>query len=360
MRAQRVVLMLAVSLSFMMKPQAQLSDSTRKLLVLDNIETYNLHSSVIGEDYTVYVLKTDNYDTTTNKLPVLYMTDGDWNMTVAMNCFRMLRQDYETHEPLVVGIGYGKNENKRVRDLDPNGGGPKFLEFLEKEVMPFIDSKYRTNSERAIYGYSMGGMFTTYVLFNRADLFQKIYIGAPGNNGRLLMPAAREYFKTHNDLKSKVFIGVGSFEKEVVRNIDSFTTFLKAKKLPDFEIMSAITPDAGHGAALGGVMQNAIAFGYCVKHKAVAISPGMYKNYVGNYTYFENGKKEAEVKILNNSGKLYISWNNPNGIPDELLPMGNDEFFTPVNERMTFHFRNKELVLKQSDGKEFRLVKEKK
>jgi predicted alpha/beta superfamily hydrolase len=341
------------------EPHAQTADSTGNL-VLDNIETYKLHSNIIGDDYTIYVLKTDDYDTTNNKLPVLYMTDGDWNMTVAMNCFRMLRQDYVTHEPLVVGIGYGKNQNKRVRDLDPNGGGPKFLEFIEKEVMPFIDGKYRTNSERAIYGYSMGGMFTTYVLFNRSDLFQKIYIGAPGNNGRLLMPAAREYFISHNNLKSKVFIGVGSFEKEVVRNIDSFTTFLKSKKLPDLEIMSAITPDAGHGAGLGGVMQNAIVFGYCEKHKAVAVSPGLFKNYVGTYTYYENGKKEAEIKILNKSDKLFVRWNDPNGIPDELLPMGNSVFFTPVNERMTFYFGDNELVLKQSDGKAFKLVKEKK
>jgi predicted alpha/beta superfamily hydrolase len=193
MRARGAIFILAFSFT-MLALQAQQPDSTGKL-VLDNIETYKLHSSIIGEDYTIYVLKTDNYDTTNTKLPVLYMTDGDWNMTVAMNCFRMLRQDYVTNEPLVVGIGYGKNENKRVRDLDPNGGAPKFLSFIEKELMPFIESKYRTNSERAVYGYSMGGMFTTYVLFNRSDLFQKIYIGAPGNNGRLLMPAAREYFK---------------------------------------------------------------------------------------------------------------------------------------------------------------------
>lgn len=338
--------------------QAQQPDSTGKF-VIDRIETYKIHSSTIGEDYTIYVLKTDNYDTTNDRLPVLYMTDGDWNMTVAMNCFSMLRQDYTTHEPLVVGIGYGKNENKRFRDLDPATGGPKFLEFIEKEVMPFIDKKYRTNSERAVYGYSMGGMFTTYVLFNRSDLFQKIYIGAPGNNGRLLMPAAREYFKSHNELKSKVFIGVGGFEKETARNIDSFTTYLKSKKLNDFEIASAITPNAGHGAALAAVMQNAVSFGYCDKHKEVVVSPALFKNYVGNYTYYENGKKEAEVKILNKAGKLYIKWNDPNSIPDELLPIANNQFFSPVNERMIFIFGNKELVLKESGGKEFRLVKEK-
>jgi hypothetical protein len=271
----------------------------------------------------------------------------------------MLRQDYITNEPLVVGIGYGKKENKRVRDLDPNSGAPKFLLFIEKEVMPFIDKHYRTNNERAIYGYSMGGMFTTYILFNRSDLFQKIYIGAPGNNGRLLMPAAREYFKTNKDLKSNVFIGVGSYEQEVVRNIDSFTTFLNAKNLPDFEISSAITPDAGHGAGLGGVMQNAIAFGYCLKHKPVAINSSLLKSYTGHYVYYENNKKEAELNVTAKNGKLYLKWNDPNSIPDELLALGNDEFFTPSNERMIFHFAKKDLIVKELNSKnEYRLVKE--
>src|SRR4051812_26881145 len=91
---------------------------------IPKIDTWKIHSAAIGEDYTIYVLKTDAYDTTKDKLPALYMTDGDWNMTVAMNCFSMLRQDYITHEPLVVGIGYGTSKNNRSRDLDPATGGP--------------------------------------------------------------------------------------------------------------------------------------------------------------------------------------------------------------------------------------------
>jgi len=80
------------------------------LFYLKNIDTWSIHSVTIGEDYTLYVLRTAAYDTSKIQLPVLYMTDGDWNMTVAMNCFSMLRQDYHTREPLIVGIGYGKGK----------------------------------------------------------------------------------------------------------------------------------------------------------------------------------------------------------------------------------------------------------
>jgi hypothetical protein len=44
---------------------------------LTNIDTWALHSATIGQDYTLYVLRTPAYDTSNIQLPVLYMTDGD-------------------------------------------------------------------------------------------------------------------------------------------------------------------------------------------------------------------------------------------------------------------------------------------
>jgi hypothetical protein len=123
--------------------------------------------------------------------------------------------------------------------------------------------------------------------------------------------------------------------------------------------MSAITLNAGHGAGLGGVMQNAIAFGYCVKHKAVAMSPSLFKKYAGHYVYYEDRKKEAEVNVWNKDGRLYMKWNDPKSLPDELLPANGDKFFTPVNERMEFQFNTNELIITElGSNKQYRLVKE--
>jgi predicted alpha/beta superfamily hydrolase len=93
---------------------------------LTNIDTWSIHSTTIDEDYTLYVLRPSACDTSNIRLPVLYMTDGDWNMTVAMNCFSMLRQDYNIREPLIVGIGYGKRKNQRFRDLNPEKRRTRF------------------------------------------------------------------------------------------------------------------------------------------------------------------------------------------------------------------------------------------
>jgi hypothetical protein len=106
-------------------------------------------------------------------------------------------------------------------------------------------------------------------------------------------------------------------------------------------------------------MQNAIAFGYCVKHKRVAINTSLLKNYTGNYVYYENSKKQEVANISSKGGKLFITWDQPGSIPEELVPMGNDEFFSPANERMVIHFNKKELILREiKENKEYSLVKE--
>src|SRR3569833_617428 len=124
---------------------------------------WQFHSIVIGEDYTIYVNLPDGYYTSGSTYPVLYLTDGDWNMTVARDCFDMLEQDYYTTTPIIEGIGYGDRKNMRGRDFEPKTGGPNFLSFMETEVMPFIKNKYRTSGDNALFGYSYGGVFAGYV-----------------------------------------------------------------------------------------------------------------------------------------------------------------------------------------------------
>lgn len=326
---------------------------------LPNIDTWIFHSSVIGEDYEIYVLRTAAYDSGKIKLPVLYMTDGDWNMTVAMNCFSMLRQDYNTREPLIVGIGYGKGKNKRMRDLDPQSGGPKFLTFIEKEVIPFINEKYRTEKEKGIYGYSMGGMFTTYILFNRPELFDEVFIGAPGNNGRLLMPAARQYFKTHKDLKSKVFAGVGSYEHETVLNIDSFKNYLIGKNCASLQFRIDITAGANHGAALAAVMQNAIAFAYCEKHKQVSVITNVLEQLAGEYVCDDKSVPNALITFKNE--KLYWKLKPQDDPANELLPENENDYFMVENERISFSFKKdngkQKFIITTEDKKKYHFTK---
>jgi predicted alpha/beta superfamily hydrolase len=64
---------------------------------------------------------------------------------------------------------------------DPNSGGaPAFLDFLEHELIPFIDRTYRTNtSDRGLLGHSLGGLFALYALEQRPRCFSELSPQAP-------------------------------------------------------------------------------------------------------------------------------------------------------------------------------------
>lgn len=339
MNLNKLILASVVFLSTHLHSFAQSPDTTISPFCLSSIETRMMHSSAIADNFKLYVHLPDNYSSTTGKYPVLYMTDGDWNMTVAMNCFSMLRQDYFITEPIIVGIGYGKGQNKRTRDLNPYTGGPKFLEFIEKEVMPWVNKQYRTNDEKAIYGYSLGGMFTNYVLFNRPELFDMVFIGAPGNYAKTLLSESENYFKSHTDLKSRVYAGVGAYERDVVSNLEVFKKFIDSKKCKNLELMTGVVPNANHGSGLAQVMQDAIAFGYCKKPKAVALKPDSYKPYLGKYTTSLDSSLKLEV--YEKDKKLYLK-TSMNETPLELFASSDKDYFLEEMQKALFSFEKDE------------------
>jgi predicted alpha/beta superfamily hydrolase len=52
-----------------------------------------------------------------------------------------------------------------------SGGAANFLQFVAKELMPFVNTTYRTIPEdSAICGSSFGGLFALYVLFHQPDI----------------------------------------------------------------------------------------------------------------------------------------------------------------------------------------------
>jgi len=315
---------------------SQVKSSSASPYVEKEIVQWDFTSKTIGDDFTIYIHFPPGYDTSKTKYPVLYMTDGDWNMTVAMNCFNMLRQDYNiTTEPLIVGIGYGTRPNKRSRDLDPGKGGPKFLTFIQTEVMPFVEKQYRVTDNKTLYGYSLGGMFTTYVLFEHPGLFHMIGIGAPGNGGSDLMPEAQKYFALHKDLNTKVFLGVGSYEHGVVKNIEDFKAYITKQNYKDFDLLTGITPNAAHGAALAQVMQNAIAFFYCNKHRAVDVDAMELKKYTGTYAEAKDPDGKLTVYVDNNA--LFVKGRDD--LPIHLVPFTSNGFFMPENEKINILFK---------------------
>ena len=114
-------------------------------------------SQVLGEDRAILVRTPPGYAARAGeRFPVLYMTDGDAHMQHTSGTVSFLARNARMPEMIVVGIP----NTDRARDLTPtrvermsgnpnarfptSGGADNFLKFIETELVPHIDSKYRT------------------------------------------------------------------------------------------------------------------------------------------------------------------------------------------------------------------------
>ncbi len=130
------------------------------------------------------------------------------------------------------------------------GGAAKFLECIEKEVFPFIESNYRVSPQgRGLGGYSYGGLFSLYVLFKRPDLFSLYFAGSPSikYDKGVLYTFEEEYASAHKDLNATLFMTAGGAEDSVlIANIHKMAAQLKSRNYPGLKVETVVFPDETH------------------------------------------------------------------------------------------------------------------
>lgn len=143
-----------------------------------------LLSEFTKEEQQFWVHLPSDYDANNaNKYPVIYLLDGTYllNHTAAMMNFL----NGTMPSMIVVGI----ETNNRVRDLTSsfddnhpvksNGQGKVFLDFIELELMPYINKTYHAAPFSIIAGHSLGGLIVINSLIHRPHLFNAHFAFSP-------------------------------------------------------------------------------------------------------------------------------------------------------------------------------------
>jgi predicted alpha/beta superfamily hydrolase len=256
---------------------------TGPAVTLPQTEVRTIRSTTLnGETYQLLVHFPDEYDPA-KKYDVLYVLDGIDGFPTAISCLGILHGECDKtyREPLLVGISdgtaIGKAGNKRDRDFTPTafktswgssggGGGPAFLTFIEKEVIPLVEKTYPVTTNRAIYGYSYGGLFTSYALLAKPDLFKTIMIGSPSlfaDEGVILRRFEPDYAKSHRDLPLSVWLSVGEKDEYLVEDTQKLADVLKSRNYPSLRLQSTVITGVNHLTGIQPTMLQAFKWAYC-------------------------------------------------------------------------------------------------
>ena len=143
----------------------------------------SVYSSILKESREIYIHVPETYNPDgKTKYPVAYILDGELFLTP----LTVVNQFYTggfMPEMVLVGISNSKN---RLRDLttspvaelygmpasEKNGEAENFTQFIEKELIPFVEKNYPVTSYRTLIGHSYGGLFTMYTLMYHSELFE--------------------------------------------------------------------------------------------------------------------------------------------------------------------------------------------
>lgn len=211
----------------------------------------------------IWALLPYNYHENTQEYPVLYLHDaqnlfnegsafGNWEIDKKMS----ILAEYGRGEIIIIAIENGSEDRNKEYVLDynslvENAEGKKYIRFLADTLKPYVDSVYRTKSEReftGIGGSSLGGLISIYSGFLYPEVYSKLMIFSPSLwlNPEYNFPQ----MNFRNPYSTKVYLYGGEQEgSEMTERIQHFEQQLELWENThslQFEIRTSINPEGRH------------------------------------------------------------------------------------------------------------------
>jgi uncharacterized protein len=264
------------------------------------VETHLIRSRYVAQTFKVQVMQPAQRRSERTRFPVIYVTDGNLAFDVLKGIsYSVQRSEHDAPRFIMVGIGYPHESPfagalLRARDLtfprypklstqpptiegvlraQPGTkdfhGAEDFQQFIEHELVPYIDERYATApGERTYFGHSAGGGFGLYTLLTRAELFKNYLISSPGliyhgrssagahyDNYDFVLQLTRELMATGKALPAtKLYMSVGAEEEfepnlaqwQLTSSFYRLAALLKSAEIPGLELITEVFQGATH------------------------------------------------------------------------------------------------------------------
>ncbi|WP_041257871.1 alpha/beta hydrolase [Fibrella aestuarina] len=241
-------------------------------------DVHLIHSRVLNQDRQVYinVPKLDSVDSG-KALPVLYLLDGENHFHILSAYIEYLRHWQVIPPILVVGIV----SLDRIKDLTPitslidfdgkvsskyktSGGNEQFFDFIQQELMPYIEANYKTSSFKLFAGHSLGGLTVINCMLTRPDMFNAYIAISPsvwfGN--KYIVSVAEQKLPKLPMRDKKFFYSVGNEDGHFRNDLLILDKLVKQSRLKTFEHKYKYYPYEDHMTEPIPAYYDAIRFVY--------------------------------------------------------------------------------------------------
>ena len=215
---------------------------------------HTIHSAILNQNRDIYVHLPDGYDNNVSSYPVLYIMDAENTFKPLSGLVDLYSWLRTIPKMIVVGIpnvDRYKDFKPGVDSIPAGGNADKFVSFFKKELFPYINENFRTESFRILYGYSYTGMFTMHCFKNYPETFNAYIAGSPSLKHNIDKLCVDTTSIKKLDKNTFLHISIGEMEsKEYVDNVNRFSSYLKSHENDKLQWESYVVNDATHATNL--------------------------------------------------------------------------------------------------------------
>ena len=171
----------------------------------------------MNENRKIIINLPRNYFESDKTYPVICRLDGDTDLYLETigTINRLVYIDELIPEMIVVMV----ENTDRNRDMmptetgyfDTEPGADNFKKFIDNELIPYIESSYRTNNEKILCGQSLSAIFAMYYLLTNPNSFYSYIICSGGflDCEKYFNNLTNDYLKTQEKKTTKIFLTHG-------------------------------------------------------------------------------------------------------------------------------------------------------
>ena len=326
--------------------QGNNSDLIPPQVEIAGTQLLKIHSSIVDQEYDLYINLPRFFNDTSKTFPVIYLVDAQWDFPLLNAIYGEQYYDGFLPEAISIGITWGgENPNYddlRRRDFTPtkirqdsfSGGAEKFLSFIKDELIPFVDSKFKTKpDERTLMGSSLGGLFTLYAMFNETDLFNHYVLTSPaiGWDDGIINSYEKKYSEEGSEIPVKLFMAIGEYED--VKGFQDFAENLEEKNYKSLEMKTRVLDGIGHSGTKAEGYTRGLQFVF--EKTPFVVNHGILDKYSGSY------QVNPSFKIIIYRDSEYLIAETPFNGKIILYPESEKDFYVK-GQYLRVHFKDDE------------------
>ncbi len=214
----------------------------------------SLQSVVLGQNRKLSIFLPEGYDTATVRFPVIYVLDGEGRDQHVVPTARFLFLSGKMPRAIIVGIlNIDRNHDflpDSTKGTPTGGGADKFTSFFEKELIPYMDKNFRTESYKVLVGHSFGGLFAMHTLLMKPDLFDAYIAIDPSiwYKDLIVLKSAAKEFPAVKSWDRSLFITGREGEGMNEMGITPLDSLLKASAPKELNWKITAYADEDHGS----------------------------------------------------------------------------------------------------------------